>query len=264
MIVPHLLMKGIPIPYEKEVKFLGMIFDSKLTWTSHIKYLRQKALKALNILKVISHYSWGSDRKTLLKVYDSLVRSKLDYGSLIYSSACKTSLKMLDPVHNLGIRLSTGTFKSSPVLSLYADSGELPLYLRREEFGLCYLFRLQASPNNPTKRVVFNSNGNVFERHPRLPKPSGERIKESISELNISMKEVQEMEFSKTPPWLIPDIKVCEKWMMSPKDSNTPEINKVKFLEHDQRHKEFEKIYTDGSKSERGVGFAAVSKDSVY
>ena len=264
MTVPHLLMKGIPIPYEKEVKFLGMIFDSKLTWTPHLKFLRKKALKALNILKVISHYSWGSDRKTMLKLYDSLVRSKLDYGSQIYSSACKTSLQMLDPVHNLGIRLSTGAFKSSPVMSLYADSGELPLYLRREEIGLRYLFRLQASPNNPSKKIVFGKRNNIFERHPRLPKPFGERIKESISELNVDMKEVKEMGFSKTPPWLIPDIRVCEKWMITPKANTPPENTRMMFLEHDEKHKKWEKIYTDGSKSERGVGFAAVSKKFVY
>ena len=43
-----------------------------------------KCLKALNLLKVLSHTSWGADRTSLLKLYRSLVRSKLDYGCIIY------------------------------------------------------------------------------------------------------------------------------------------------------------------------------------
>ena len=36
-------------------------------------------------------------------------------------------LRSLDPVHNQGIRLSTGAFRTSPTNSLYAESGELSL-----------------------------------------------------------------------------------------------------------------------------------------
>ena len=50
----------------------------------NIKYLKAKCLRALNLLKVLSHTSWGADRTTLLKLYRSLVRSKLDYGCIIY------------------------------------------------------------------------------------------------------------------------------------------------------------------------------------
>ena len=49
-------------------------------------------LKALNPLKVISHTSWRADRTTLLKIYPSLVQSKLDYGCIIYGSARKSYL----------------------------------------------------------------------------------------------------------------------------------------------------------------------------
>ena len=47
--------------------------------------LKARCLKALNLLKVLSHTSWGADRTTLLKLYRPLVQSKLDYG---FFSAC--------------------------------------------------------------------------------------------------------------------------------------------------------------------------------
>ena len=64
------------IPVVEESKFLGILFDRKLSFIHRIKYLKVKCFKALNPLKVLSHTSWGADRTTLLKLYRSLVRSK--------------------------------------------------------------------------------------------------------------------------------------------------------------------------------------------
>ena len=137
--IPNLTWKGEILPYEKDVKLLGMIFDSKLTWSKHIDELKLKVKRSLNILKVVSGFSWGADKKSLLKLYNSLCRSKLDYGCQIYSSACKSKLKELDVVHNMGLRICSGAFRTSPIESIYVDTNELPLDLRREELGLRYM-----------------------------------------------------------------------------------------------------------------------------
>ena len=111
---PALYIYGSQIPVVAESKFLGVIFDRKLSFIPHIKYVKAKCLKALNLLKVLSHTSWGADRTTLLHLYRSLIRSKLDYGSLVYGSARKSYLQMLDTVHNQGLRLALGAFRTSP------------------------------------------------------------------------------------------------------------------------------------------------------
>ena len=100
----------------------------------------------MNLLKVLSHTSWGADRTTLLKLYRSLVRSKLDYGCIIYGSARKSYLQMLDPIHNQGLRLALGAFRTSPVASLYVEADEPSLYSRREKLSLQYAIRLAANP----------------------------------------------------------------------------------------------------------------------
>ena len=121
---PVIHLYGSPIPVFEESKFLAILFDRKLSFIPHIKYLKAKCLKALNLLKVLSDTSWGADRTTLLKLYLSLVWSKLDYGCIIYGSARKSYLQMLDPMHNQGLRLALGAFRASPVASLYVGADE--------------------------------------------------------------------------------------------------------------------------------------------
>ena len=82
---------------------------------------------------MLAHTDWGASTKTLLRLYRALVRSKLDYGCVVYRNASDTDLKALDVIHNQGLRLCLGAFKSSPVESLYVEANELPLRERRQE-----------------------------------------------------------------------------------------------------------------------------------
>ena len=160
--MPHLKLDGATLPYADDVKFLGMIFDSKLTWAKYIDDLNLKVKKYLNLLKVISGFHWGADKKPLLRIYDALCRSKLDYGCQIYSSASKSNLDALNVVHNMVLRICFGAFRTSPVESLYVDTYQLPLNLRREELGLRYLMRIKCNPDNPSNKVFCQVDASKF------------------------------------------------------------------------------------------------------
>ena len=81
---PELTLDGVQIKVVPEFKFLGLLFDSKVSFIPHINYLSNKCQKALNLLRVVSSMDWGADRKVLLRLYRTLVRSKLDYGCIVY------------------------------------------------------------------------------------------------------------------------------------------------------------------------------------
>ena len=76
---PNILLGKTPIKVVSEAKFLGVIFDTKLTFKNHIQYLKTSCQKALDILRVVGHTDWGADRivTVLLRLYRSLVRSRL-------------------------------------------------------------------------------------------------------------------------------------------------------------------------------------------
>ena len=90
---PHLTLRiyNSQIPVVSQTKFLGVIFDDKLNFKAHINYVRQKCEKAMNLLKVVSKMDLGADRSVLLRLYHSFVRSRLEYGCAVFSSARKSS-----------------------------------------------------------------------------------------------------------------------------------------------------------------------------
>ena len=102
---PTLKLYNEEIPSKETTKFLGIILDRALCFDTspHILSLKGETSKALNILRVVYGVSYGAYRKTLLRLYWAICKSKLDYGSQVYSSARTSTLKKLDPVHNEGL-----------------------------------------------------------------------------------------------------------------------------------------------------------------
>ena len=153
---PNLKLYGQQLPVEEQVKFLGLFFDKKLSFIPHIKYMKDKCRKALQLLRVISSKDWGGDRTTLLRIYRSHIRSKLDYGCIVYGSARRSYLAVLDPIANQGLRLCSGAFRTSPIESLQVETGEPSLETRRLKLSLQYYMKMKANPENPAYSCVVN------------------------------------------------------------------------------------------------------------
>ena len=261
-VIPTLKLKGNILPYEDKVKFLGVIFDKGLTWGPHIKMLKENVKKSLNILKVVSSFDWGADRKSLLRLYNSLCKSKIDYACQIYSSASKSNLKELDVVHNLGLRICTGAFRTSPVESIYIDANDVPLELRREELGLRYITRIKSSFQNPSRKVLEACNRSLFQKA-RSSKPFQIRLDEEVDEVALKRQKIAGISYQDFPPWLLPDFNVCSKLLV--KNNLSAEECKAKFLLHDHvNHANQVKVFTDGSKSDGGVGCAVYIENTIH
>ena len=154
---PTLKLDDSEIPVVSQYKLLGIIFDRKLSFIPHIQYIKDKCNKTLNLLRIIAHTDWGADFQTLLKLYRTLIRSKIDYGCYVYGAARKSYLKTLNTVHHEGLRLILGALRTSPVESLYSEAYEPPLKLRFTKLGLQYYSKIKSLPTNPAHDCIFNS-----------------------------------------------------------------------------------------------------------
>ena len=255
---PVLKLGNDHIQFVKAAKFLGLISDTKLTFEPHIKYLKARCQKSMNILKVLSCTEWGADRTTLLKLYRSLVRSKLDYGYIVYGSASKTALAKLDPVHNQGLCLSLGAFCSSHVESLYVEAHEPPLEIRREKLALQYTIKLKANPGNPAYDVVFNPKYQNIYANKDSATDSFEIYCEKLwKEAKMDVGEIAINSIPDVPIWDSEPVTVDFTLSEFDKPSTSTDF-KSRFNEVKQKYLDFCHIYTDRSKVETKVASAYV------
>ena len=254
---PELTLDGTALPVTNQAKFLGVIFDKKLSFKPHIQYLKEKCLKSINLMKVIAHTDWGADRDTLLKIYRSLIRSKLDYGSIVYGSARKSYLKPLDTIHHQGLRLALGAFRTTPTESLYIEANEACLAYRREQLSLQYALRVKSNPANPAFDVTFNPEyKTLFEAKPSCIPTFGLRIASLLEQSNLHPNICTFR--SNAPPWTLSKPTVDLSLHVNIKDTTDPIVYQTRFTDILLTHDNFETIYTDGSKSVDGVGSAFV------
>ena len=201
---PVLILDKHQIPVVAETKFLGVVFDRKLSFIPHLQQLRTKCTKTMNLLKVVSHRDWGGDSETLLKIYRCLVRSKLDYGSIVYGSARKSYIQMLDPIQNQGLRLCLGAFRTSPVESLQIEANEAPLAISRNKLGLQFAVKLKANPSNPAHSCTFDPNyAALFETRQKTIPPFSFRVQKLLDNANIDLSVIAVNHLTTEEPWML-------------------------------------------------------------
>ena len=231
----------------------------------HINYLSNKCHKALSLLRVVSSMDWGADRKVLLRLYRTLVRSKLDYGCIVYGSARQSYLRKLDSIHNQGLRLALGAFRTSPVNSLYAEANEPSLNLRRKKLSLQYYLKLKSNRDNPTHKVVFEPlyKDDFLIKEKVIP-PFSLRCEVDINCLDCDLEDVANFKISEVPLWTFKSPTYLYNLASDKKAITDPIVFKTKFLEIKEQYYTHEEFYTDGSKDGEKVASAAILDGELY
>ena len=217
------------------------------------------------MLKVLANTSWGADRKILLRLYDALIRSKLDFGCIVYGSACKSYIKRLEPIHNQGVRLSLGAFRTSPMQSLYIEANNPPLYLRRTRLSLQYCSQLMSNERNPAYPVVFQPQYRaLYENKEKAIKPLGLRVEKHLDEMGFHPHMIAPSKVTSTPPWkfIVPD--VCFDLCKHKKCETDPVYFRLFFAELIEQFRDHTHIYTDGSKDGVKTALAFVSPSFTF
>jgi hypothetical protein len=96
---------GKPIKMCLDPTFLGIRFDKYLSFKNQLNYLKDVGIKRMNVLKVLSKKSWGLSIKTLTDVYNSLIRSLMEYSSIIYPCFSSTSIDLLEKIQFKSLKI---------------------------------------------------------------------------------------------------------------------------------------------------------------
>ena len=208
---PTIMIGDTLLPVEESTKFLGLWWDSHLCFKKHICVLKTQCKEALNLIRVVAHLKWGGGRDTLLMLYRTIVRSKLDYGCIVYGTASSAHLRQLDSIHNAGLRLALGAFCTSPVSSMYTEANKTPLEERRLKLSMHYYLKTRACTDNPahyalhefdpTTRDLYLSKPNGKGGMTRPPtQPVGLNVEEALTSAEIDAEMVCPLKMPSFPP----------------------------------------------------------------
>ena len=129
----HIQMEGRRIHLQESVSILGVEFDSGLTFTSHVRKVAKNAAWKLSCVRRISHLL---DSKGVVTLYNSQVRSLMEYSPLAWSSCPQSYLGLLDRVQARAQRLAR---LKAPAGAAYNCQ---PLQQRRDVAGLCVMYKV--------------------------------------------------------------------------------------------------------------------------
>ena len=175
------------------------------------------------------------------------MQSKVDYGAQVHGASKSNVLKRLEPIQNAFLKAISGAFRSSPAVSLCVETRLLPLDLSRDMLTLKH-FKIQSLPNSPTHRAVIGPPGALT--------PRTEHINELCTHYQVQTPKILTNVVLEIPSWTYPPIRICP-FLETKRQGLLDEEMRAIFLAHQERHPTVH-IYTDGSKSTEGVGFAAV------
>ena len=78
---------GEPIAWVDAARYLGVILDTQLTWSSHIDQVRKKAAQRMGVLGPLLHRRSGVSIRNVVLLYKQLIRPVMDYGCQVWRSA---------------------------------------------------------------------------------------------------------------------------------------------------------------------------------
>ena len=142
------------IGYNPTPKILGITLDEKLTFMEHLQNTEKKASRSLKIIREVKGIGRISAKK-LLRLYSTLVRTIMEYGSTIWQ--CSKSTALLDRVQRKALFLCLGLPSTSSLEAMEVAAGILPLEFRFAETAVRDIAKIQSkSMDNPIKQTLSN------------------------------------------------------------------------------------------------------------
>ena len=143
-LVPHLRVDQDFVPFSKEALYLGIILDSRLHWSNHIKNKIKKGKRYLLKMAGISRVIWGPKPNLSRWVYRCVVRPMLVYGSVTWAHSVDrpSIVQKLRTLNRLALSTYTMFPRSTPTRAVELLTDTFPLHLWLEKEALCAYIRL--------------------------------------------------------------------------------------------------------------------------
>ncbi len=138
LLLHNYTISNSPLVRVDHINDLGLIINGNLNWETHINSKIAKADKMLGLVKRTVGYR--CPQKTKQTLYNTLVKSSLSYGSIIWSYGSKKMLKRIESVQRRATKYITSDYNSDYKTRLL-KCNLLPLSYSKEVNDICFLYK---------------------------------------------------------------------------------------------------------------------------
>lgn len=239
-------------------KYLGLWLDRSLRWSKHVNETLEKAMKFINLIRVLVGPGWGLHPKHVRTLFISLIRSRLDYACFLYNNSAKTHLTKLDRLQNQALRIIGGYIKSTPIHVMECELYIPPLFVRRLYLAYKFCIKSLSWSNNNTTKLLNELSSPSYDRYwQRVKKPLLMSIFNECQNCNIHNSNPIEM--FKLNVWVnyVKIYNIIFTDLDCIKEAKRYQHCSVKIeiiRELNEKYPRWIKIFTDGSKTASGLG----------
>ena len=149
------------------MKFLGLTFDSKLTFQKHFEEILGRCNTRYHRVRFIVNKKWGPSSSTILQIYKQCVRPNFKYGTLSTITTSDATISKIQQLQNKFIRLALHLPKCISVKLLHDSSG-LPYV--KDGLLFCATRTLERISKNPLveESITFNRVNPTWDHFPTL------------------------------------------------------------------------------------------------
>ena len=180
-------------------EYLGVEFDSKLSWKDQVQNVKAKGTKTLNMVR--RNFTKGTNANIREQIYTSLVRPTLEYGSVAWDPHQANRIQMLESVQNKGARYVTQEWsRYSSITDIKDKLGWCTLQQRRYVNRLSFFFKSvnnlhgHSLPPHVTRQKRASKNHHAYSYHTLrdrcvstlLPAPRYQSMEQSTPRNSIS------------------------------------------------------------------------------
>ena len=143
---PALSLYGDLLSYYPQIKFLGITFDNRMTFTKHFEEILERCNQKFHRLRILVNKKWGPSPETILQIYKQCVRPIFEYGIVSTVTVSETVITKIQRVQNSFIRLALRLPKYVSARLLHEASGLPYVKERLISVGQNHLARMHANP----------------------------------------------------------------------------------------------------------------------
>ena len=122
-------------------RFLGIFFHANLKWTDHFNEVFSRCEHSIRTITCLRRTWWGAEPDILVNLYRSLIQSRLEYGSFLFSNLNNKEKDNLVKIQVKALRVSLGYMMSTPKNVILAEAKVMPIYMRAKYLALNFLTR---------------------------------------------------------------------------------------------------------------------------